>query len=345
MPAMSGKFCYVVLAHTDPDGMLRLVRRIRDLSPDADVVVRYDDPDYIDPTRIRAATAIPYLSRVRVGWGDWSQVEMVLGAFAFARGVSDADWFCNISGQDYPVRDLLAWERRVRDSGADAILDPLPTHRADYEFAWAVRTLPATGRDLVDRGLHFAVNRVGHAIRPVAHVHTTDRPGDRRVWFGLTRSVTPGEAPMPVTKASEWLTLDRAALDTVLRRDRHDAATRNFFRRVKIPDESYVPSLLHDTAGLKVVHGETTGKHFRDGAPNPTWIDADELAFLRRSSAAPFVRKIPADVDTAVLAEADVMCARPVEQIRDEVVLPGRETDASRWKGEVRANVTDEVFI
>lgn len=342
---MAVTFCYVVLAHTDPVGMARLVRRIRQLSPSCDIVVRYDDPAYVDPEVIRAAGAVPYLSRVRVGWGDWTQVEMVLGAFAFARGVSDADYFVDVSGQDYPIRDLRDWEGQVQASGADAVLDPLPTQAQNYRLRWSIRTLPTTGHDLIDRGARFAVNRIGHALAPTVRLHTSDRPADQRVWLGISRSLLRAEEPMPVTKSSEWLTFGRAALDEVLRRDRHDAETRDFFQHVKIPDESYVPSILHDTPGLSIAYGETTAKHFLPGQANPTWIDLDELAHLQRRSAAPFVRKIPVDVDPEVIEAADLLARRTPEQVRADVDTPGRETDAADWPEQVRADVLEDPLL
>lgn len=163
---MSGSFCYVVLAHTDPSGLLRLVRRLRELSPTCDVVVRYHRPDYLDPAAVRAAGAVPLRSRVDVRWGDWTQVQMVLGALAFARGVSDAAWFVDISGQDYPIRDLAAWEAQVRAAQVDALLSPLPSQPWTVTNRWWVRDAPRTRWPLLDRGLRFGLNRAGEALAP-----------------------------------------------------------------------------------------------------------------------------------------------------------------------------------
>ncbi|GMA38741.1 hypothetical protein GCM10025883_07860 [Mobilicoccus caccae] len=62
-------FCYVVMCHTDPDGVLRLVRRIRDLSPHSRILVRYENPLFLDPAVVEAEGAQPLLSRTRVEWG------------------------------------------------------------------------------------------------------------------------------------------------------------------------------------------------------------------------------------------------------------------------------------
>lgn len=332
------RFCYLLLAHTDPDGMLRTVRRIRTLSPGCEIVVRHHDPDYVEPARIRDAGATPLLSPVHVRWGDWTQVEMVLGACAFARAAVNADHFVVISGQDYPIRDLREWEQEVRDSEIDALLDPLPTQTHNYDIRWSVRTMPRTGSDMLDRGLRFALNRAGAALDPLAYAHSSGRPDDDRVWLGLTRRFTPGP-PMTVTKCAQWATLRDRALDGVLRRDREDCPTRRFFEHVKIPDESYLSSLLHDTPGLRIAHGQTSAKEFREGQGSPEWIDEAVLQRLRRSSAAPFARKFAPDVDAEVIAAADALCERSPAQVWADVVESGRPTDARRWRERVRATV------
>ena len=40
----SSRFCYVLMCHADPGGILRVVGRIRELSPDAAIVVRVQEP-------------------------------------------------------------------------------------------------------------------------------------------------------------------------------------------------------------------------------------------------------------------------------------------------------------
>lgn len=313
---MAPTCCYVILAHTDAPGVIRLVRRIGALSPGSDVVVRYHPADGFDPAQIRAAGAIPLPSRVAVRWGDWSQVQMVLGALAFARGVSDAQLFVDISGQDYPIRDLRAWEQEILDAGIDALLDPLPPQHHNHTIRWSVRRLRSTGIEPVDRAVRFGLNRAGEAAAPLAHAHTSGRPNDDRLWLGVTRRFARA-APMPVTKCAQWMTLTRRALDVALTRDRTDAATRRYFEHVKIPDESYVASMLHDSSGLVIGHGETTAKDFRPGQGSPEWIDAEVLDGLRRRSAAPFARKFGPGVGDEVIAAADRLSPRSAQVSAD----------------------------
>ena len=335
---MSTRFCYVVMAHTDPEGALRLIRRITTLSPEAVVVLRYDDPDYVDSAAVRAAGAIPLLSRVRVSWGDWSLVDMMLEALTFVRTSTDADHAVLVSGQDYPVRDLAEWEREVRSWGCDAVLDPHPTHRSDWAYRWSIRRVLATGAAAVDRLTRYAVSRVGDVLAPVAPMHLSGRPGDDRLWVGLRRPAARRE-PIPVTKCSQWMTLNAAAIDSVLTRDRLDRATRRYFEHTKLPDECYVQSLVHDDPLLRVVHSDTSAKHFEDPSPNPTWVDEERLGHLLSRSGAPFVRKVPPQVDGAVLRRADAAAQRMPWQVHADVRLTGRQVDVSGWSERIRARI------
>ena len=49
---MTASFCYVILAHTDPAGLRRLVARIRALSPQAKILVRHEDPAPVSYTHL-----------------------------------------------------------------------------------------------------------------------------------------------------------------------------------------------------------------------------------------------------------------------------------------------------
>lgn len=299
------QFCYLVMCHTDPQGVLRLVRRIRELSPGADVIVRHDDPQLLTRAEVEAAGAHHLLSDTVVRWGDWSQVEAELELVRFALARTRAGHFVTVSGQCYPVRDLREWEREIVREGADAYLDPMPTQDDDHRYAWQVQDepgwLPAAGTALLRAvtSLHRRLNPAG----PDAYL--TPRGGTNTWWLRFRR-----RAPAPITpvKAATWLTLSRAAARRAMATDA--AGTyRAFFQTVRTPDEYYLPSLISADAELRVSVRETAGKRFPEGGASPVWITMDELDRYIYSDAA-FVRKIPADVDRAVIERADALARR-----------------------------------
>ncbi|GAB98078.1 hypothetical protein KILIM_099_00020 [Kineosphaera limosa NBRC 100340] len=154
--------------------------------------------------------------------------------------------------------------------------------------------------------------------------------------MGLPRRTPP---PLTVTKCAQWMTLRATAVDAALARDRDDRRTRRFFERAKLPDEVYLPSVLHDTPGLRIGHAETSAQIFRPGQGRPEWLDARVLDTLARRSPAPFARKLPPDVHPDVLRAADSLAERSPAQVRADAVEPGRRTDAHEWLPRVRAQV------
>src|SRR4051794_19331478 len=104
-------FCYVVMSHREPHQVLALVRRIRELSPDAHVLVRHDQSaSRLAASDVEAAGGRLGKSEAPVTWGDWSQMRATLEAFDEACERAEPDWLVFISGQDWPVRDLADWE-------------------------------------------------------------------------------------------------------------------------------------------------------------------------------------------------------------------------------------------
>ncbi|GAB47006.1 hypothetical protein [Mobilicoccus pelagius] len=324
-------FCYVVLSHTDRDGVLRLVRRIRGSSPDAHVVVRHGDPDLVSAVEVEAAGGIDYVSPVEARWGDFSLAEMAVDAYRAARDLTGAEFVVLVSGQDFPVRDLADWEEEVRSLGVDALLDPLTDQPDDHRMRWGIWTPPGRMRRDEDV-LRRAVGRVG-TFAP-GRLSVLVRPGEPRMWFGVR---WPRRAPVRPVKAALWAVLGERAVDSLLRADTPEM--RRWFRSVRTPDEWYVSSLLAADPGLRIGLGATTARRFAPGSPNPDWLTPELLADLRRRWVAPFARKVPPTVDRQVLAVADVMASRTRAEVYADAV--DREPAKLTWVGRAAATLVD----
>lgn len=288
-------FCYVILAH-QYSGTLALVRRIAELSPQARILVRFEDLGEFDAAALRAAGAT-LASTIRARWGAWTLTEAMLEALAVARVTTDADHVVVISGQDYPVRDLAAWEARVEASSADALLDPIVDHPRDWRYRWRMVDVPRPRRQGTYRVVRHLAWRLGTVTRPVLTISPRFADGDRRWLIGVPRPWARVPGDVRVTKCSQWMTLSARAVDSVLRRDASDPALRTFFRTVRISDESYIQTLVNDDPQLVVRHGETTVKRFTGGKSSPQWLDVESLRELAGSSSAPFARKVAPDAD------------------------------------------------
>lgn len=309
----TSRFCYVLMCHTDAAAIVRLVRRVHELSPEAAIVVRHSVPDLVAPEAIAPFGATVHRSAIHIVWGDWSMTRAALEALEHARQSVEADHYVLLSGQDYPIRDLARWEDEVRRSGADALVDVYPPMTDDWYYRWWTVDPPHVGPVLARRAVKLAWRLVAGRCRSAVMFYRGRR--DPRWILGVRRpELLRGDAPVVVLKGSLWLTLSGRAVDSLLRRHREDRRTRDFFRSVRIPDESYVQSLLLADTSLRIMDCPTTFARFRYDEWSPTWVDLDELALAARTPAA-FVRKLPEGVDAAVLAEADLLASRPADAV------------------------------
>ena len=319
------RFCYVVLCHRLPDQVTALVRRIRALSPTAAVLVRHDrGPAFIDEAALRrvAGPDVAVLADTRpVTWGDWSMVAATELAFVRARELFDPDWCVLVSGQDWPVRDLAAWEVDVAASGADALVraDPVDLtwstgrriteddlFRARWTHRWRLlppnpllRRVPAGLRDRVAG--RFSATLMWYQ-RPVMVRQLPRRLGWK---LGVRRRGNGLPAHWQVRKGEQWIAVDRQALAAVDRVTTGDPSVRRFFAGTHIPDESYFQTVLSAAPGVTVADGRVSWHRFdRPGAPSAAELTADD-APAALASGAPFARKVEPGPGAAFVAAVD----------------------------------------
>jgi len=296
--ARSPAFAYVLLCHVDPEAVLRTVRRIRELSPTAHVLVRHaQGPGFLDEVHAAAAGAEVLVSRTRIRWGTSSTVTAVLEALAEAERRWRPAFTVVLSGQDHPVRDLRAWEEELRSAGTDALLRADPR---DYPDRWGARwsALPEWAGGL--RPLLVAAARATRADPVRRWVHVQEA-GERTWMLALHRRRRP---PLPYRKGSLWTTLSHRAVARLLA---VDARTLRWFTTTLLPDEAFAHSVLAATPGLALVDAPTTASFFpAEGGPHPRAVGLADLPAVRASGAA-FTRKVVAEVSDEFVHHVDAL--------------------------------------
>ena len=300
------RFCYVILCHTDAPAVLTLARRVNELSPSSVVVIRHDQgPGYITATQAAAVGAELLHSDIEVNWGGWSMTAATIEAFRAGRRFG-ATYVTLVSGHDYPITDLAAWERDVVTSGADALIALWhePPYAERYRYVWR-ETAPAPRwvPDLLDAGLAAVATRVDRRARFAFRWFRNGR--DRRWAFGVRRpDPTP---PIPIVTGSQWLTLDARAVDAVLHSHDENERVRRFFATTQVPDETYIQSVVSHDPQLVVLDQPTSFLRWQSRQSSPAWLTADDVPAARASGAA-FARKVAAD-DQSFRARADDLIA------------------------------------
>lgn len=305
------RFSYVVLAHTDAPAVLRLVRRVRALSPRASVLVRHaQPPEFLPEADAAAAGASVLRSEITVSWGLWTLTNAAIEALAHARATTTADWHVLVSGQDHPVRDLAVWERELVASGAGAAYRHFGPRHQDWQFRWRVVRLPAVLTSL-PRPLRYLLERVWRRLgSPVlAPVVKFYRLGNRSSAWGLAlrrpRTVLTGP-PLTITTGSFWLAVSSQALDRLLARHRADEGLRGWFAPTLVADEHYLQSLLVDDPLTPVLDAVVTWQHVPEGDWNAAELTPDQVEVAARSGAA-FARKVSGPRAAEVVVRADAL--------------------------------------
>lgn len=278
------KIAYVLLAHRDPQQLLRLIRRLS--SPQASFFVhidRYADDSIYDAVKIGAASRndTVLVRRHRCLWGGFGIIRATLELLDAAAAHGGYDATVLLSGQDYPVRPVPEIERALESQTGASYLSyfRLPDEQ------WA-----GGGMSRVT-GWHWNGRVFGkHVMFPHPRLPAL------RTW---ERHFPSGFDPYG---GGGWWGLSRPALDYVRTFVRHERAFVRYYRHVYLPDESFFQTILLNSPLADTV--ENDDLHYVDwstGKSNPKMLEVENIE-RAISSGKPFARKFN---DEAVLDAID----------------------------------------
>jgi len=288
---------FLILAHAWPQQVSRLVERLDapgwrsfvhvdrkiDIAPFRDAVPRHCDCSFLDR------------NRVVVRWGGFSVVEATLNLIDEARrAMPEAERFCLLSGADYPIRsqaEIAAAFSAGRDfMKINGELDPAGNGSHDENVRY-----PFWGDIEIFNPRSSPVPVVERIANRVSRLMPRTPPAGFRFFHG-----------------SCWWSLTRDTLEAVLAEMAAQPDLRAWFRRVKIADEIFFPSLVRrvrpglrdDARAERNLHGA----HYIDWTtPNPARpkvLELDDLGSLNRSSAL-FARKFDPDRSASLMEALD----------------------------------------
>lgn len=296
------RVAYFVVSHRNPDQVLRLVAALGE-GPAAEVLVRHDESrSTIDDAALGRLGARLLRDEIEFEWGGWSQLQLLIACLERASEELDPDWLLVLSGQDYPLRPMAEIEDGLAACGLDAMLGQAweldvrrrPAPPADEFFLrYAYRHYPAP----------VSTPRLPRALRPL--VYLRELPPPLRPRLGLRRASLPFGDGLRCFVSSDWLTLNRRAVASVLSAARENRELMRYYRRVAIPSESFFATVLLNDPSLRVARDNRRFVSFAAPlTPHPetlTSADLDRLIASERD----FARKFDAEVDSTVLDALD----------------------------------------
>lgn len=271
----------LVLSHRDPPQVRRLVRRLEGGTRTATFVHHDPSGPALDGIEGSTTTLVPDPMTCR--WGRASLVDAVVGSLGFIRDhVPDLSWVLVISGQDYPVRRMAAIEDELAATTHDGWLRSFPVgDPADDHLQWQ----------------RNCRRRYRRTVRLPGSPRGLPLPFERPHPFGDGVALHIGDM---------WVNLGAKAVDTVLDSPLRPRL-RSYAGTVPIPDEMFVPTLVHNRAPpLDIAHGH---RRFIQWTPesevHPAVLVPDHVPAIRASDAF-FARKLDltAHPDMADLLDA-----------------------------------------
>ncbi len=313
---------YVVLAHSRPGQLLRLVRVLREESPHCSVVIHWDrDSPLLDVAPFRELGKVWFVEDpVHPEWGGFQVVSALLGSMRTAVASTQFDWLVLLSGQDYPIVPLDRIEAELAASGADSFLDPGRIASGRFTFRWrrtsdtrlgrryyfGYLALPAIGQH-VPRRLRGALLRAAFVLdahQPFLSLWPMPPPAPWRV--GVRRCRTPFRADRPCRVGSTWLSLSRRGVERILEEGDDRSPLVRHYRRTIVADESFFQTIVCADPHLKVV---PDNRRFQvwEHSDSPLHPDTLTIANLDEilSCGKHFARKFDEQLDSAVLNRID----------------------------------------
>jgi hypothetical protein len=269
---------YIILAHTLPDHLVRLVRRLETKTARFFIHVDARAPNRVMETVERELGEVPHvrlLSRRPVHWAAFSQVEAALaGVRAFLESPEKLSYGVLLTGQDYPLHPADAIERKLEEAEGHSFM----TYR------------PSTGRFLkrVTRR-HWHRTVLGRKLRLP----------NRLVPITFRRSLPAGVRPYH--GSGHWC-LHRKCLEYVSSRPREEI---EWFRWASSPDEAlFQTTLVNSPLAGTIVNDDLRYVDWSEGGASPRVLTAYDLDRMLASHCL-FARKFDPRVDADVIDALD----------------------------------------
>jgi hypothetical protein len=282
-----GSCAFIVLAHRNPDQVLRLLGRLGG----APIFLHVDERARPTVYRRLASEAdrypsVRFLPRVNSGWAGWGIVEATLSGLRAARS-PDVSHVAVLTGQDYPlvpVSEIHEFSQRHRG--------------LSFVASWALPN-PLWGPE-------GGMERIRYWHHPIYR---------QRFRVPIARSFPSGVRPFG---GSAYCLLSRTAIEHLLAFLSRRPDVMRFYRHTWTPDEMLIATGLHNSSPSEELIDENLW--FMDWPPgsgkHPRVLDSSDADALLAAAGRPasaagrarvklFARKFDASVDAAILDRLD----------------------------------------
>lgn len=321
---------YLILNHRPVTQLARLVAVLRRQQPQSPILVHHDrfrcdlDRGDLDRHGVDVMTSPSPLE-----WGGFGMVEAVWNGLRKLAVLPDVDWVVVLSGQDYPVKPLAAFEATLRSIGVDAMFEatrvselaPQQRHDLEYRYLYQYRHQAAAPPEIVQL-FPSALRRTARAVSDVSsyvinhaqsflHLYRYPPPMPRRL--GWRARHTPFSESTPCWHSSSWMALSRRGFVRLLEFIDSHPEFVDYYRHTPSPDESAIATILCNDPDIRVRREPLTlARWTHPESGHPEVLRIWDLPFIN-SRPQFFARKFDIAVDTTVLDALDDLLERAIE--------------------------------
>ncbi len=289
----------VVLAHSDPDQVARLLALVR--HERVTVYLHIDRAAEIDQFRAALAMVqapkVVWVPRFRTEWGTLAIVDAMLTAAGQAVRDGCAQVIA-ISGHDLPLKPIDEIVEFAASAGAASYIETFPFPVEHWLLGGTYRTEMYTFPMPFFGGLYTCfprdenTYRVGRKQAPVVFALRA-----------LARLMPERRFPSYVRPYGGWMwwNLSRDAIEYVLRFMQEHPDYRRYHRFTQIPDEVFIQSIIAGSGYPGVVHNEDLRfVRWRRGVPHPEPLTVEDVPEMLASGDL-FARKFSPEQAPAVI--------------------------------------------
>ena len=272
------KVAYLILAHTSPAMLKALVTAIK--KPKETVFVHLDRKTAMPPFEKLLAGQCTFIEqRENVSWGSFSTIRATLSLLQAAIAAGQFDYFCLLSGADYPIKPVHAFELYLAAHAGN-----------EYIRCRNIAGLPPkfkkryTGFFLFENRSEF-LKKLNYGITKIQRLFYKRKP----------------YAGKPIFCGSQWWTLTGACVRYIMDFMAAHPDCMSYFKYTHLSDEMFFHTIIAGSPFSGRIQNDNL-RHivFEEDSSHPhVWTMADKETLLQ--SPAYFARKFDLSIDSDII--------------------------------------------
>lgn len=287
---------FVILSHSDPAQLLRLVTTLNRLYGDPPIACHHDSAQCAIDVTVFPGNVRFVEPSIRTGWAKWSVVRGFFAALRLLYERDAPDWFVLLSASDYPVRRAAAVRADLEALGADALID---YRQIGDTAASATARFGPCNPELehfeteCDQRLKRSRYEGAELWLPMLRFDDGGRrvrPGRFTVHLPFATPLGPFSRDFPCFYGDHWFTGNARVARLLLAPTPQHLKLQQHLTMRTSPDECYFQSVLCNEPGLRLVRDNRRYAQWNGGGAHPQSLTEADLGAIGASNAH-FARK------------------------------------------------------